>query len=271
MSGLFLFGAGLVCAWTGFVMAWDTFGERLAIEGGRLLDVLPIFSEPLSRIFAGDGPVPSAFFFVNLFVHIALPLGLGAGLWLHVSRLARPVLLPPRRLMWAMIGALTIASVLLPAPHWLPYSTDIVAAAHLVVALLAFALFSIAAVQAAAMLALQQDLHRGLASTAGTMPPVLTLERWLFALIAIAFALLTATLASGVIFSEALFGKPVQFNHKTLFSGLAWLLFGILLAGRWRWGWRGRQALRWVVTGSVLLLIGYAGSKFVLEVVLGRR
>jgi ferredoxin len=116
MSGLFLFGAGLVCAWTGFVMAWDSFGERLALEGGRLLDVLPIFSEPLSRIFAGDGPVPSAFFFVNLFVHIALPLGLGAGLWLHVSRLARPALLPPKRLMWGIIGALTIASVLLPAP-----------------------------------------------------------------------------------------------------------------------------------------------------------
>jgi ferredoxin len=116
VAGLFLFGAGLVCAWTGFVMAWDTFGERLALEGGRLLDALPIFSEPLSRIFAGDGPVPSAFFFVNLFIHIALPLGMGAGLWLHVSRLARPVLLPPRRLMWAIIGAVTIASVLLPAP-----------------------------------------------------------------------------------------------------------------------------------------------------------
>jgi ferredoxin len=115
MSGVFLFGAGLVCAWTGFVMAWDTFGERLALDGGRLLDVLPIFSEPLSRIFAGEAPVPSAFFFVNLFVHIALPLGLGAALWLHVSRLARPVLLPPKRLMWSIIGALTVASVLLPA------------------------------------------------------------------------------------------------------------------------------------------------------------
>jgi ABC-type uncharacterized transport system permease subunit len=161
--------------------------------------------------------------------------------------------------------------VLLPAPHWLPYSTDVVASAHLVVALLAFALFVIAAVQAAAMLALQQDLHRGLADTSGSIPPVLTLERWLFGLIAIGFVLLTATLASGVIFSESLFGKPVQFTHKTLFSGLAWLLFGVLLAGRWRWGWRGRKALRWVVIGSLLLLIGYAGSKFVLEVLLGRR
>jgi ferredoxin len=116
VSGLVLLGTGLVCAWTGFVMAWDSFGERLAREGGRLLDVLPILSEPVSRIFAGDGPVPSAFFFVNLFMHIAVPLAMGIALWLHVSRVARPVLLPPRRLLWVMIGALTAASVALPAP-----------------------------------------------------------------------------------------------------------------------------------------------------------
>lgn len=115
VSGLGLFGIGLACAWTGFVMAWDSFGERLAREGSRLLDALPIFSEPLSRIFAGDAPVPSAFFFVNLFLHIALPLAVGAGLWLHVSRLARPALLPPRPLMWGMIGALTAAAIFFPA------------------------------------------------------------------------------------------------------------------------------------------------------------
>src|SRR5512138_3832140 len=116
VSGLVLFGTGVVCAWTGFVMAWDSFGERLAKDGGRLLDVLPVLSEPVSRIFAGDGPVPSAFFFVNLFVHIAVPLAMGVALWLHVSRVARPVLLPPKRLLWAMVGALTVASVALPAP-----------------------------------------------------------------------------------------------------------------------------------------------------------
>jgi ferredoxin len=115
VSGLMLLGAGLVCAWTGFVMAWDSFGERLAREGARLLDALPIFSEPLSRIFAGDGPVPGAFFFVNLFLHIVIPLAMGALLWLHVSRLARPVLLPPRRVTWTIVAALIGASVLLPA------------------------------------------------------------------------------------------------------------------------------------------------------------
>jgi len=120
VSGLVLFGVGLLCAWTGFVMAWDSFGERLAREGGRLLDVLPVFSEPLSRIFAGDGPVPSAFFFVNMFIHIAVPLAMGAGLWLHVSHLARPALLPPRRVLWGIIGALVVAAVVIPAPLGAP-------------------------------------------------------------------------------------------------------------------------------------------------------
>lgn len=115
ISGATLLGAGVVCAWTGFVMAWDTFGERLAIDGARMLDVLPIFSEPLGRIFAGDRPVPSAFFFVNLFAHIGIPLAMGVLLWAHVSKLARPVLLPPRRITYAITGALIALSLVVPA------------------------------------------------------------------------------------------------------------------------------------------------------------
>jgi ferredoxin len=115
VSGVLLFGVAMICAWTGFVMAWDSFGERLAIAGGRMLDVLPIFSEPLSRIFAGDRAVPSAFFFVNMFMHIGLPLAMGAMLWLHVSKVARPVLLPPRRMTGWIISALLVTSVLVPA------------------------------------------------------------------------------------------------------------------------------------------------------------
>ena len=115
VSGVMLFGVALICAWTGFVMAWDTFGERLAIAGGRMLDVLPIFSEPLSRIFAGDRAVPSAFFFVNMFMHIGLPLAMGAMLWLHISKVARPTVLPPKKMTWWIIGALVATSVLVPA------------------------------------------------------------------------------------------------------------------------------------------------------------
>ncbi len=115
MSGVFLLLLVFVSGWTGFVMVWDTFGGELALAGAHLLDALPVLSEPISRAFAGDRPVPSAFFFLNLFLHVALPLGVAAGLWLHVSRVARPVLLPPRPLLWGIVGALVVLSVVFPA------------------------------------------------------------------------------------------------------------------------------------------------------------
>jgi len=114
ITGVGLFGLLMVCGWTGYVMVWDGFGERLAIEGARLLDALPILSEPVRRSFAGDRPLPGAFFFLNLFLHVALPLGLAVGLWLHVSRLGRPTLLPPRRLTWALVGLLLLLSLGFP-------------------------------------------------------------------------------------------------------------------------------------------------------------
>jgi ferredoxin len=149
LSGLVLIGLVLILGWTGYVMVWDTFGQRLAIEGARFLDALPILSEPIGRAFTGERAIPGAFFFLNLFVHVALPLGLGLVLWVHVSRLARPTLLPPRRLGWTLVGLLTAVAVLWPlsmAPvadplyrpavvaadyfyaFWLPFSRGIPAA-----------------------------------------------------------------------------------------------------------------------------------------------
>ena len=81
--------------------------------------------------------------------------------------------------------------------------------------------------------------------------------------------LLTLTLASGFVFSEELFGKPVTFTHKNVFSRRRLARPSrVLLFGRWRYGWRGRTALRWILAGTLLLVLGYLGSKFVLEVLL---
>lgn len=113
-SGLVLLGVLLVSGWTGFVMVWDTFGEALAREGARWLDALPILSEPVQRTFAGPARPPGAFFFINLFLHVALPLGMGLLLWLHVSRVARPTLMPPRGLTWGLVGVLTLVAVVWP-------------------------------------------------------------------------------------------------------------------------------------------------------------
>jgi hypothetical protein len=103
-----------LCGWTGFVMVWDVQGQVLAQAGARLFDLLPIFGEPISRAFTGERPIPGAFFFLNLFAHVALPIGLFILVWVHVSRLARPGLFPPRRLTWTVVGALTALAVLWP-------------------------------------------------------------------------------------------------------------------------------------------------------------
>jgi coenzyme F420-reducing hydrogenase delta subunit/Pyruvate/2-oxoacid:ferredoxin oxidoreductase delta subunit len=116
VSGCVLLLLVLLCGWTGYVMVWDTFGGHLAAEGARMLDALPLLSEPTSRAFTGETPVPTAFFFLNLFAHIGLPLGMGVIFWLHVKRLARPAMLPSRPLMWGAIAALTAAAILWPVP-----------------------------------------------------------------------------------------------------------------------------------------------------------
>ena len=114
ISGVALFDLILFSGITGFVLVWDRFGHALAVEGARILDAIPLLSEPVGRTFAGERPVPGTFFFLTLFLHITVPLGLGLVFWLHVSRLARPATLPPRRVMVVAMGLLVAASVLLP-------------------------------------------------------------------------------------------------------------------------------------------------------------
>ena len=116
---------------------------------------------------------------------------------------------------------------------------------------------------------LEKQLHRG-APMQGGAPPLLTLEAMLFRTIGAGFALLTLAVFSGVLFSEELFGKPARFSHKTVFGVISWLIFGALLAGRIFYGWRGRTAVRWTLAGFFALVLAYIGSKFVLEVILGR-
>ncbi|MDH4122161.1 MAG: cytochrome b N-terminal domain-containing protein [Deltaproteobacteria bacterium] len=106
-----LWGVG----WTGYVLVWDQHGLILANRGARMLDALPLFSEPISRMFA-TGQVVYHFFFFNLFLHMAIPLVMGALLWMHVMRLARSVLFPSRGLMWGSGLLLTGLSVVWPAP-----------------------------------------------------------------------------------------------------------------------------------------------------------
>jgi ABC-type uncharacterized transport system permease subunit len=172
---------------------------------------------------------------------------------------------------------LPLAAVAVPLPALFPglassgaYAQAGAFRLHLVLAMIAYGLFVIALLHAMLMAVAERQLHRKSHFSLITLPPLLTLEKLLFRVIAAAFLFLTLTLATGIAFSETLFGRALRADHKTVFAVLSWLTFGLLLAGRWLYGWRGRTATRWTLTGFVLLILAYVGSRFVLEVVLHR-
>lgn len=229
-------------------------------------------------------------------------LALSATMWLAVALFWFESFVVSLVSVWLVILPLAALCALLPV--WFPGSVELGRMsgadgryspwlpAHLVVALAAYGLLTIAAVHAVFMAALDRWLHRtrGVAWLGGDeadelpggrrdrieqnmlapLPPLLTMERILFRLIGVGFALLTLTVLTGVVFSEALLGMPMRLDHKTIFTMIAWATFGALLIGRVARGWRGKLALSWTLSGFALLILAYAGSRFVLEVVLHR-
>jgi len=175
-----------------------------------------------------------------------------------------------------MLG-LPLAAVCVLLPGLFPgqplhFNTDSIAfRTHFLIAMLAYSLFTLAALHALLMAAAEKHLHSGrLSPLLASLPPLMTMEALLFRLIHVGFVLLTLTLISGVFFAEALFGKALTVDHKTVFALISWLIFAALLLGRHLRGWRGRVALRWTLAGFVALLLAYVGSRFVIEVILGR-
>ena len=161
--------------------------------------------------------------------------------------------------------------ILAPAARALPNTELLAFKAHLLISMLAYGFFTIASLHVLLMAVLEKRLHGGqLRPGLPGLPPLLTMERILFQLIGAGFLLLTLSLASGIVFSEEVFGKPLSPNHKTVFGVISWAIFGGLLWGRRRYGWRGRVAMRWTLAGFLMLVLAYFGSRFVLEVVLRR-
>jgi len=193
--------------------------------------------------------------------------------WLVLSVYAiESRLFPQLQAHWALAGvgsAAVILSMLFPgtnypviASPWLPL--------HWALGIASYGLFAAAVVHGWLMTRAERAMRLVTQNQAGV--PLLTLERLTFRFVEAGFVLLSATLLVGWLFAETLYGPGLvwKWNHKTIFSVLAWLTFAGLLAGRARLGWRSRQAVRVLYLGSSLLLLGYVGSRFVLEVILRR-
>ena len=155
------------------------------------------------------------------------------------------------------------------APPTAPFPLDWQIDLHVVIALLAYSVLAIAAVLAL-LLATQEKALRSkrLSAWAVALPPLTQTESLMFKLIVSGFALLTLTLLSGILFVHNLLAQHQA--HTAILSLVAWIIFGVLLVGRWRWGWRGRRAVNLTLIGMAILVLAFFGSKFVLEMILHR-
>jgi ABC-type uncharacterized transport system permease subunit len=152
------------------------------------------------------------------------------------------------------------------APHSLTIHTGFMAM-HIVTSVMAFSLLAVAAMQAVLLVLQHNRLKKHPPSRFILLLPSLqTMETLLFQMILAGVLVLSVSLGTGFLFLHDLFAQHLA--HKTVLSLLAWGIFLAILIGRKKYGWRGKIAVNWILAGFVLLLLGYFGSKFVLELIL---
>jgi len=161
-----------------------------------------------------------------------------------------------------ILGSLTIAS------NYQPITMGFGLASHILLSIVAYSLITIAAMQAAFLAFQNRQLkHHHASGLVSKFPPLQDMETFLFELLWVGEILLGLGIVAGFAFNEDIWAHA-GIIHKTFFSILAWFVFAGLLWGRHRMGWRGQTAIRGTLTGFVLLLVGFYGSKFVIEYVL---
>lgn len=220
----------------------------------------------------------AAFFFVGPDApHFGWSLALSITAWLLVAIhglesefLQRPTV---PRIVWWIAAAFCLLVVVAPPTRTVAVGESVWFTVHWVLGLAAYGLIAAAVLHGVWLWRSENRLHaaRGPAMPVGDeMLPLLMLEKLMMRLTWAGFAMLSVSVLFGVVLGEKLSGRPFQSDHKTVFSLLAWAVFAGLLAANLALGLRGKRAVKWLITGSVLLLLGYAGSRFVLDVVLHR-
>jgi ABC-type uncharacterized transport system permease subunit len=156
--------------------------------------------------------------------------------------------------------------------HYVSELFTITAALHIIIAILGYSLLAFGAIFSIFILLIESNIHatHKTAEIFRSNVSLLEMEEVLFKIYWIGFALLTITLISGIFFSEEVMGVALTITHKIIFSILSWLVYAGLLFGRSQAGWRGKKAIKFSLFAFALLFLSYLGSKFVLEIIIGR-
>ena len=174
--------------------------------------------------------------------------------------------------IFTLIPALIIVLVfpLIQPDHQSIQYYSISASIHIIVAMLGYGLLAFGSIFSLFLLLFEKGLHAETknSSMISSSEPLLDVESKLFQIYWIGFIFLTFTLFSSLFFSNYLFGQSLDWNHKTIFTILAWLSYALVLFGRVQFGWRGKKSIIISLLAFAFLILAYLGTKFVVEIVL---
>ena len=141
---------------------------------------------------------------------------------------------------------------------------------HVNVAILSYSLLTVGAIFSIFILLFENNLanKKKVFSFFSNSYSLLSMEDFLFKVYWLGFILLSITLFSGILFSSEIFGSAKIWNHKAIFSLMAWITYGTMLFGRTKYGWRGKKAVIISLFAFIFLFLAYFGTKFVIEVLL---
>jgi ABC-type uncharacterized transport system permease subunit len=218
---------------------------------------------------------------IVLYQLINTELGLNMGFYNALSLVSWMVTLlvvlttfikPTTNLVMIILPATALALLLefvMPSDRIVTETSNFGLDIHIILSIAAYSILTFAALQAVVLAIQEHQIRtRHPVKMMRMLPPMQSMEDLLVQLLWIGFFLLSLGLATGLMFVHDIFAQHLV--HKSVLSILAWAFFGLVLFGRWSWGWRGKQLVRWTLGGFGLLMLGYFGSKFVLELVLNR-
>ncbi|WP_040261962.1 cytochrome C assembly family protein [Pseudomonas massiliensis] len=253
-----LFYAGIT-AYQGARLARGAKANRTLLYGGGIIAVLLHALALSSQLLAPGGLNLEFITAASLIAAAVIALTLLACASLPVENLL--VLLYPLGLVTVLVAQFA------PAGTMPRIDQEPGILAHILLSILAYGVFTIAAFQALLLSVQDHQLkHKHPSGPIRAFPPLQTMESLLFGFLWAGWVLLSLSLISGWLFLENMFAQHLV--HKTLLSCLAWVVFSVLLWGRTRLGWRGHMAIRWTLAGFVLLMLAYFGSKLVREYIL---
>ncbi len=260
--------AALVFYASGFYQYWRRFRTTAGDEGDRraylpLLTVLALLCHALATlnlIATPEGFTLSLLGASNIVAFIMVAVVAIANVRLPVENLYF-FLFP--------VSALVLLADIFVEPRSEPLENVTVALGiHILISLAAYSGLMMAAFQSVLLAVQERHLKQHRTALLAILPPLETMERLLVAMLWIGLVLLTGSILSGYLFMEDMFGQNVV--HHTVLTSLSWLVYVAFLVGHYRAGWRGITAVRWTLTAFILLVLGYVGSKFVLEYLITR-